>query len=79
MTTTNSLSNPRPINISIDILKFIAAILITNSHMEILYVDPFKSIATGGSIGNGLFFFCSGFTPPILQRPSFPRRVNLPG
>lgn len=62
MTTTNSLSNPRPINISIDILKFIAAILITNSHMEILYVDPFKSIATGGSIGNGLFFFCSGFT-----------------
>lgn len=46
-------------NISIDILKCIAAILITNSHMDMLY--PNKIFATGGAIGDALFFFCSGF------------------
>jgi hypothetical protein len=48
-------------NISIDILKAIAAILITNSHMKILY-HPYEIFATGGAIGDVLFFFCSGFT-----------------
>jgi len=49
-------------NISIDILKFFAAVLITNSHMDMLYVPPFQKLATGGMIGAALFFFCSGFT-----------------
>lgn len=48
-------------DISIDILKFIAAILITNSHMELLY-SKYSFLATGGAIGDVLFFFCSGFT-----------------
>ncbi len=48
-------------NISIDILKFIAALLITNSHMELLY-GKYSYLATGGAIGDVLFFFCSGFT-----------------
>jgi hypothetical protein len=30
--------------------------------MDSLYVAPFKQLATGGSIGDALFFFCSGFT-----------------
>lgn len=47
-------------NIGIDILKCIAAILIVNSHMDLLY--PNKAFATGGGIGDVLFFFCSGFT-----------------
>jgi peptidoglycan/LPS O-acetylase OafA/YrhL len=47
-------------NISIDIIKCIAAILITNSSFEILY--PISSFATGGTMGNSLFFFASGFT-----------------
>lgn len=51
--------------VSIDILKFIAAILITNSHLDILY--PNDDYATGGAIGNALFFFCSGFT--IFLKP----------
>lgn len=46
---------------SIDILKFLAAILITNSHMELLYGE-YSALATGGAIGDVLFFFCSGFT-----------------
>ena len=46
---------------SIDILKFMAAVLITNSHMDLLY-GKYSILATGGAIGDVLFFFCSGFT-----------------
>ncbi len=52
-------------NISIDIVKCIAAILITNSSFEILY--PISAFATGGTMGNCLFFFASGFT--IFLKP----------
>lgn len=45
-----------PRDISIDILKCIAAIMITNSHMDILYGD-YSYLATGGAIGDALFFF----------------------
>lgn len=50
----------------VDILKCIAAILITNSHMDMLY-PKFSFLATGGAIGDALFFFCSGFT--LLLKP----------
>ena len=46
---------------SIDILKFIAVLAITNSHMELLY-GKYSALATGGTIGDVLFFFASGFT-----------------
>lgn len=69
-------------NISIDILKFLAVLLITNSHMELLY-GKYCILATGGTIGNALFFFCSGFTlfmKPITSIKDFPnwykRRIN---
>lgn len=48
-------------DISIDILKFIAVLAITNSHMELLY-GKYSALATGGAIGDVLFFFASGFT-----------------
>lgn len=48
-------------NISIDILKCIAVLVITNSHMELLY-GKYSALATGGAIGDALFFFASGFT-----------------
>lgn len=48
-------------NIGIDILKFIAIFMITNSHMGLLY-GKYAALATGGAMGNALFFFCSGFT-----------------
>lgn len=47
--------------IGIDILKFLAVFFILNSHMGSLYVK-FPMLASGGAIGNALFFFCSGFT-----------------
>lgn len=48
-------------DLSIDMLKFIAVIAITNSHMELLY-GKYSVLATGGAIGDVLFFFASGFT-----------------
>lgn len=70
-------------NLTIDILKFLAAILITNSHMDSLY-GKFSFLATGGTIGDALFFFCSGFTlfiKPLNSRFSnffnwYKRRIN---
>lgn len=48
-------------NVAIDVLKFFAVLLITNSHFDHQYVY-FKELATGGAIGDALFFFCSGYT-----------------
>lgn len=42
------------------LLRMLGAILITNSHFDDLY--PIAALGTGGAIGNGLFFFASGFT-----------------
>lgn len=69
-------------NVSIDFLKCFAALLITNSHMGLLYGD-YSFLATGGCIGDVLFFFCSGFTlflKPMGGVRQFPdwykRRIN---
>ncbi|EHJ40808.1 acyltransferase [Leyella stercorea DSM 18206] len=65
--------------ISIDALKFFAVLLITNSHMEPLYGE-YSQLATGGAIGDVLFFFCSGFTLFLGQERRFDnyykRRIN---
>ena len=68
-----------PRDIRIDILKCIAAIMITNSHMDILYGD-YSYLATGGAIGDALFFFCSGYTLFLGRDMDFfnwyKRRIN---
>lgn len=67
-------------NDAIDILKCLAALLITNSHMADLYPAPFTPLATGGAIGDALFFFASGFTISYSRGGNFynwyKRRVN---
>lgn len=45
---------------AIDFLKCFAALLITNSHIE--GFEPAYPLSTGGSLGDALFFFCSGYT-----------------
>jgi len=50
---------------SIDIARFFACLLIINSHCDALY-GRLSFLATGGSIGNGLFFFCAGFVAFIM-------------
>jgi hypothetical protein len=48
--------------------------------MDMLYVPPFNRLATGGSIGDALFFFCSGFTLFLGRMGRFDnwykRRIN---
>lgn len=56
-------------NFSIDILKCLAAILITWSHMEPAF-GPYSWLCTGGSIGDALFFFCSGYTLFLGTEPN---------
>ena len=48
-------------NDSIDFLKFLAVIFVLNSHLGICY-GKYSFLATGGAIGDALFFFISGFT-----------------
>ena len=46
---------------AIDIVKFLAVLLIINSHADVMY-PKYQMLATGGAIGDCLFLFCSGFT-----------------
>lgn len=55
---------------AVDILKFLAAIFITNSHLGILYGN-YSYLATGGAIGDTLFFFCSGYTLLLGRKGDF--------
>lgn len=48
-------------NLSIELLKFIAVIAVLNSHFDPIY-GKYSFLATGGAIGDVLFFFVSGFT-----------------
>lgn len=57
--------------VSIDVLKVIAVFMVLNSHMEICY-GKYAILATGGAIGDALFFFCSGFTLLLGGAKSFP-------
>ena len=43
----------------IDALKAIASVLIINSHYDTIY--PVAALATGGALGNAIFFAVSGF------------------
>lgn len=47
---------------AIDLMKFVAVLMITNSHFLPLYQDVKPSLATFGVHGNALFFFITGFT-----------------
>lgn len=64
----------------IDILRFFAVLLITNSHMKELYPAPFTPLATGGAIGDALFFFCSGYALMLSKGGDFfnwyKKRIN---
>lgn len=64
---------------SIDILKCVAVIVVLNSHMDLLY-GKYAALATGGAIGDALFFFCSGFTLFLGRNAGFfdwyKKRIN---
>ncbi len=53
----------------ITFLKALAALLITNSHLGSIY--PIEALATGGLLGNLLFFAVSGFCLYNIKLPFF--------
>lgn len=57
-------------NMAIDFVKVIATLLVLNSHMGICYGD-YSALATGGGLGDGLFFFVSGFTLFLGKKVNF--------
>ncbi len=67
------------LNKAVILLKCAAALLITYSHMDFLF-PQYGSLATGGAIGDGLFFFCSGYTLLLGRKRNFPnwykRRIS---
>lgn len=50
-------------------IKTLAMALIVNSHLDALY--PIPQLATGGALGNGLFFIVSGFCIAEIKKPFF--------
>lgn len=56
-----SVVDAKPRNDSIDFVKLVAVFLVLNSHMGLCY-GSHSFLATGGAIGDALFFFVSGFT-----------------
>lgn len=50
----------------IDLLKSIATLLITNSHYDSIY--PWPALATGGALGNTIFFMVSGYLAKDIDR-----------
>ncbi len=52
----------------IELLKCLAAIMITNSHFKSLYLAPFTPLGTFGATGNALFFFVSGYTIALSKQ-----------
>lgn len=50
----------------IDLLRFFAVCLITNSHMDSIY--PHASLATGGAMGNAVFFAISGLCLSVPEK-----------
>ena len=68
-------------DVSIDIIKCMAAMLITYSHMDMLFPPQYAALSSGGAMGDVLFFFCSGYTL-LLGRDDngffnwYKRRIN---
>lgn len=55
------MSNVQNRDVAIDLVKVVATLMVMNSHMAICY-GTHSAFATGGGIGDALFFFVSGFT-----------------
>lgn len=52
--------NNREYDVVISFIKVVAMLLIINSHADLLFPNKFRFLATGGAIGNELFFFVGG-------------------
>lgn len=57
--------------VHIDLLKFFAALMITNSHLYEFYPPDLSVLGTFGAPGNALFFFSSGYLLSLGSLRSF--------
>lgn len=55
----------------LEILKFLAALMITNSHFKLLYPLQLSALGTLGAPGNALFFFISGYALMLGHQSDF--------
>ena len=60
---------------AIDLIKFIGVLLIINSHLGVAY-PKWSFLASGGAIGNSLFFFASGFLLSHRNDPTIKSILN---
>lgn len=58
----------------IDLLRCLATVLITNSHYNNIW--PIPAMATGGSLGNTLFFAISGFCLSSVKEVKFSKWIK---
>lgn len=49
-------------DLSLELLKCVATLLVINVHSQMMYPERLAIFATGGTIGDALFMFCSGYT-----------------
>ena len=75
------IKNLKNRNLSIDLLKAVAIFLIINSHSKELFPNSLSIFATGGAIGDALFFFASGYTLLLGVKQNnffdwYKRRIN---
>ena len=59
---------------SLVFLRFLAIILITNSHLDALYPNP--QFGTGGALGNSIFFFISAIGITLSGKPNLQNIVE---
>ena len=57
-------------DVAVDFVKVVATMLVLNSHMNICY-GSHSVFASGGGIGDALFFFISGFTLFMGRKANF--------
>lgn len=46
---------------ALNLLKVLAVLLVINSHSDILFPERLRLLATGGALGNSIFFILSGY------------------
>ena len=56
-------------------LKVIALLIIINSHSDVFFPDKLKILATGGALGNSVFFIISGYLTTFKYDHAFFKRV----
>ena len=65
----------REIKHFLNCLKAIGLLLIINSHSDVFFPERLRFLATGGAIGNSIFFIISGYLTTVNYDRSFLKRL----